>query len=236
MRLEPLAGGIVDLVLARADSTFVLVLRPDPAAPAPPVRLAAESGRWYADSIARLVNRNLAAGETAALRIPDTHGRGVVELVRSVAAGAPGRLQLRAAADSAAIDLRPDEARGLARLMRRAAVTLAPMAEDSVAANGPYFEFQVEKPVVAAPGGCFPRYPEDLRRAGVRGEVRAQYIVDTDGRAEPESFRVLSTSHTAFSESVKAALFCMRFLPAEMDGRKVRQLVQQPFNFDLARP
>ena len=35
-----------------------------------------------------------------------------------------------------------------------------------------YFEFQVEKPVVGAPGSAQPRYPEILKSAGVEGEVR----------------------------------------------------------------
>src|SRR5215218_4302926 len=41
-----------------------------------------------------------------------------------------------------------------------------------------YFQFQVEKPVVAAPGSCQPKYPEMLRSAGVGGEVQAQFVVD----------------------------------------------------------
>jgi periplasmic protein TonB len=98
-----------------------------------------------------------------------------------------------------------------------------------------YFEFQVEKPVVAAPGSGQPSYPDMLRSAGVEGEVLAQFIVDTTGRAEPGSFKVLKTSHELFAQAVKNALPRMRFLPAEIGGRKVKQLVQQPFNFALNR-
>lgn len=99
----------------------------------------------------------------------------------------------------------------------------------------PYFEFQVEKPVVAVAGSCRPDYPERLRRTGVTGEVQAQFVVDTLGRAELRSFKVLKSTHDAFTEAVRVALTCMRFLPAETGGRRVRQLLQQPFNFDLAR-
>ena len=35
--------------------------------------------------------------------------------------------------------------------------------------------------------------------------------------------------------SVRSALNSMRFYPAEIGGRKVKQLVQQPFNFTLTR-
>ncbi len=98
-----------------------------------------------------------------------------------------------------------------------------------------YFEFQVEKPVVSAPGSSAPRYPEILKSAGVEGEVLAQFVVDTTGRAENGSFKVLKTSHELFALAVKNALPGMRFLPAEVGGRKVKQLVQQPFVFNIQK-
>ena len=98
-----------------------------------------------------------------------------------------------------------------------------------------YFEFQVEKPVVQAPGSSTPRYPEILKSAGVEGEVLAQFVVDTTGRAENGSFKVLKTSHELFALAVKNALPGMRFLPAEVGGKKVKQLVQQPFVFAIQK-
>ena len=98
-----------------------------------------------------------------------------------------------------------------------------------------YFEFQVEKPVVSAPGSSSPRYPEILKSAGVEGEVLAQFVVDTTGRAEAGSFKVLKTSHELFALAVKNALPGMRFLPAEVGGKKVKQLVQQPFVFNIQK-
>jgi protein TonB len=99
----------------------------------------------------------------------------------------------------------------------------------------PYFEFQVEKPVVGAPNSAQPRYPEILKSASVEGEVMAQFVVDTSGRAEPGSFKVLKSSHELFTSAVREALPRMRFLPAEVGGRKVKQLVQQPFQFALSK-
>lgn len=99
----------------------------------------------------------------------------------------------------------------------------------------PFFEFQVEKPVQALPGGSQPRYPDILRQAGVEGEVLAQFIVDTTGRAEMNSYKVLKTTHELFGNAVKQALPGMRFIPAEVGGRKVRQLVQQPFSFAISK-
>ncbi len=99
----------------------------------------------------------------------------------------------------------------------------------------PYFEFQVEKQVQQIPGTGNLRYPDMLRSANVEGEVLAQFIVDADGKYEPGSFKVLKSSHDLFTQAVKNALPNMRFDPAEVGGRKVKQLVQQPFTFSLSK-
>ena len=90
-------------------------------------------------------------------------------------------------------------------------------------------------PVAPLPGGSQPRYPDILRQAGVEGEVLAQFVVDTSGRAEMNSYKVLKTTHELFGNAVKNALPGMRFIPAEVGGRKVRQLVQQPFTFAISK-
>ncbi len=104
-----------------------------------------------------------------------------------------------------------------------------------VASDQPLFEFQVEKPVVQAPGSSAPRYPDILKSAGVEGEVLAQFVVDTTGHAEVSTYKVLKTSHELFAAAVRNALPSMRFLPAEVGGRKVKQLVQQPFVFAIQK-
>ena len=96
-----------------------------------------------------------------------------------------------------------------------------------------YFEFQVEKQVAPAPGNGGPRYPDMLRSANVEGEVLAQFVVDTTGKYEAGTFKVLKSSHDLFTNAVKAALANMKFYPAEVGGRHVKQLVQMPFQFSL---
>jgi len=91
----------------------------------------------------------------------------------------------------------------------------------------------VEKPALAAPGSPQPHYPEMLRRAGVSGEVVAEFVVDTLGRVEPGTLRVVRSDHELFAAAVRAVLPALRFLPAEAGGRRVRQLVRQPFTFAL---
>ena len=99
----------------------------------------------------------------------------------------------------------------------------------------PYFEFQVEKQVQQIPGTGNLRYPDMLRSANVEGEVLAQFVVDAEGRYEAGSFKVLKSSHELFTQAVKNALPNMRFYPAEVGGKKVKQLVQQPFTFSLSK-
>lgn len=98
----------------------------------------------------------------------------------------------------------------------------------------PYFEFQVEKPAAMA-GAANMVYPEMLRSAQVEGTVLASFVVDTSGRADMGTFKVLRSDHELFTNAVKNALPRIRYLPAEVGGRKVKQLVQQPFQFSLAR-
>jgi TonB family protein len=99
----------------------------------------------------------------------------------------------------------------------------------------PYFEFQVEKQARSAPETAFPRYPAKLKAAGVAGEVLAQFVVDTTGRVVMSTYKVLKTNHQEFADAVKAALPDMRFIPAEIGGRKVSQMVQQPFTFAISK-
>jgi len=101
--------------------------------------------------------------------------------------------------------------------------------------NQTYFDFQVEKPVVQVPGTASPRYPEVLRSSGVEGEVSAQFVVNEEGRADASTLKILKSSNDLFSSAVRNALPNMRFYAAEVGGKKVKQLVQQTFQFRLDR-
>jgi TonB family protein len=94
-----------------------------------------------------------------------------------------------------------------------------------------YFEFQVEKPASPLPSSAQPTYPPALRSANLAGEVLAQFVVDTSGFVELDTFKVLKSTHALFTEAVRQALSQFRYSPAEVGGRKVRQLVQTPFVF-----
>jgi protein TonB len=99
----------------------------------------------------------------------------------------------------------------------------------------PYFDFQVEKQAAEVPGSPNPSYPDMLTSAGIEGEVIAQFVIDTTGHADMSTFKVLKSDNDLFSQSVKSALPKMRFYPAEVGGRKVKELVQLPFAFALKK-
>jgi protein TonB len=99
----------------------------------------------------------------------------------------------------------------------------------------PFFDFQVEVQVKLAPGNRAPDYPGNLRAANVEGTVTAQFVVDTTGRADINTFKEINSAHPLFTDAVRRHLPQMRFIPAEIGGKKVRQLVQQPFVFSLGR-
>jgi outer membrane biosynthesis protein TonB len=98
-----------------------------------------------------------------------------------------------------------------------------------------YFEYQVDKPAQQVPEGVAPHFPDSLRVAKVEGEVRAAFTVDTMGLADTTSLHILKSTHRLFSAAVRDALPQMRFIPAELHGAKVKQLVMQSFVFNLAR-
>lgn len=117
---------------------------------------------------------------------------------------------------------------------------VASAGSDSSTAPAPrpdntYREFEVDKPVSPAPNSAVPVYPDILRQAGVEGDVVVSFVVDTTGRVDISTFKVISKTHDLFLTAVQNALPRMRFIPAETTRGKVRQVVQQPFSFAIVK-
>jgi TonB family C-terminal domain len=103
----------------------------------------------------------------------------------------------------------------------------------SSGSSGVYSAWQVEKSTVPLPGNPKPVYPSMLQSARVDGEVLAQFVVDSTGRVDMSTFRAIQATDELFVQSVRRALAEWKFLPAEVEGRKVRQLVQMPLTFKV---
>jgi TonB family protein len=102
-------------------------------------------------------------------------------------------------------------------------------------ARNVFFEFQVKQPVAQLPGVGVPKYPAALRAARVEGEVLAQFVVNEDGKADRSTLKIVNATNELFSAAVRSAVPQMRFSAAEVDNHKVKQLVQQSFQFKLDR-
>lgn len=96
-------------------------------------------------------------------------------------------------------------------------------------------EYEVDSAVTRYEDSAAPTYPEGLLRRRIEGHVLVQYVVDTTGFVDTSTFRVLEATHADFVRAVKSALPFMRFRPAKMGSRRVAQLVQQPFTFQIAK-
>jgi len=111
-------------------------------------------------------------------------------------------------------------------------------------------------PAEFAPGSQPPRYPPSLVRAGLSAIVYTTFVIDTTGKIDPSTFKVTSVktwrdgpapyhdartapdiddvaSEQAFTQAVLAQVPHMRFIPARINGRNVRQVVTQPFTFTI---
>lgn len=81
--------------------------------------------------------------------------------------------------------------------------------------------------------GPQPVYPSALRQVGIEGAVLLRYIVGIDGRAEPGSIVVTTSSNPAFATPAIEAIRSATFRPARIRGRVVRQIVEQVVRFTL---
>ena len=76
-------------------------------------------------------------------------------------------------------------------------------------------------------------YPRTARMAGLSGSALVQFVVDTTGRARPESINCLEATYKDFADAAAAIVRNMEFTPASLDGHKIEQLVQYPIDFKL---
>jgi TonB family protein len=99
-----------------------------------------------------------------------------------------------------------------------------------------YIESELDRPVERDPGSTGPTYPQGLEQRHVEGNVTVSFVVDTTGFPDTASFRIRAATNAAFAEAVHSALPAMHFRAAELNGRKVRQLVMQEFRFVIPPP
>ena len=96
-----------------------------------------------------------------------------------------------------------------------------------------YVEQWVPQPpeMIAHPAA---RYPELLRQAGVEGVVVVEAVVDTLGRVESGSVRIVRSTNPLFDGPAREVVAGSRFRPGRVNGRPVRVLVTVPVAFEVS--
>jgi len=102
-------------------------------------------------------------------------------------------------------------------------------------AGNAYTEDVVEKVVAPYGNNPRPRYPGQLQSREVEASFVVKFVVDSLGRVEGTSLEFPQATHRLFIKSVRDALLRSRFLPAELAGRHVPQLVQQRYSFVMEK-
>ena len=157
---------------------------------------------------------------------PDPRG-----LLRQLVSNPDLRLEIHPSGKSA--QLIHFNARGLDRHMSQVEAACPPGGNrDGRAADQVYAEAAVDEraEIVSAPPL---EYPPALRHAGLQGRVTVQAVIDTLGRAEPASVKVVARPNTAFDESARAYVLHAMFRPARVKGRAVRVLITVPVNYRI---
>jgi len=76
-------------------------------------------------------------------------------------------------------------------------------------------------------------YPDLLRQAGVQGRVIVQAIIDTMGRAEPWSVKIIESPNEGFNEPARNYILGALFRAARIHARAVRVLVNVPIDYSI---
>jgi len=98
-----------------------------------------------------------------------------------------------------------------------------------------------EQPSLPNPTACVnalnAAYPPVMKSAGIAGKVSLQFVVNTDGRVDPGSVKVVSTTHKAFEDPARQVIVspACQYKAGTSRGKPVRVLVQQAVSFKLAQ-
>lgn len=85
--------------------------------------------------------------------------------------------------------------------------------------------------VPAARYRASPRYPEDLRRAGINGSVQVMLYVDPQGRVM--NAEIFKSDNPGFNQAALDAAFKWRFEPGVRQGEAVSFKMLLPLNFTV---
>jgi TonB family protein len=112
-------------------------------------------------------------------------------------------------------------------VQRKYVLAFTPFPADSV------FTLGEQGPARIKPTSRPPVYPSGAERAGVDGRVDLEFVVDTAGKVEMKTLRVLKSTGFEFTNAVIRTLPRADYEPAEVCGQHFRQRIQQRFEFKI---
>ncbi|UCD25240.1 MAG: TonB family protein, partial [Gemmatimonadota bacterium] len=69
--------------------------------------------------------------------------------------------------------------------------------------------------------------PDSLGAEPIEGSVVIQFVIDTEGKVEPASVKILESPHEGLNEPVKQVFLGAVYKPAEFEGKPVRLRIRQ---------
>jgi hypothetical protein len=109
----------------------------------------------------------------------------------------------------------------------------APALEELAGLDSVFSLIEVDSAASRYEWSAAPAFPPSMLARRQGGFVRAEWVVDETGVADTTTLRIVEATHPEFVKAVRDALPFMRFRPARIGDRPVRQLVQQPFFFQI---
>ena len=92
---------------------------------------------------------------------------------------------------------------------------------------------KVEAPVlVSAPST---QYPDELRQQRIEGTVIVEAKIDTSGRVDTTSIKIVQSPDARFDQAAKNFVARSRYRAGKTDGRRVPMYVHVPVLFNLYR-
>jgi TonB family protein len=113
-------------------------------------------------------------------------------------------------------------------LLAKGAAAATTLTDAELARAGPV----EQKPIALAKHVNFV-YPRTAKLTGQSGSAVVQFVVDTLGRARPESIMCTKATYKDFADAAMAVVKTMEFTPATLEGHKIEQLVEYPIDFKL---
>jgi outer membrane biosynthesis protein TonB len=123
----------------------------------------------------------------------------------------------------------------IARMAAAAGLVLAAAAGE-LGAQELFNQSELDTPVRPASQAVTARvlarsYPVELKRAGVTGSVQLEFVVDSLGRVELPTVKVIDFSSQELADAAKSVAGDLKFRPGKLKGRAVRSLVILPISY-----